>query len=321
MYSSVNHSGFAVRKNLNRNQRNKSFLVPRENSGFLEKKNNSELVYLKRNTLIKRMSIKQRTSKNIFNQKLKKLAKQSKIFNMNYKNFKQVEKRARKCSEKKLIKMDLGNKSESVMFKIDRKIQDLKNFQQIQRKQKNKLYFGKIKKFCRFLRLSKLSKKDLEKFPQKAYSSPLSKKFIECCKLGLKAELEELLNRRNRFLVYEYDYFNMTALHWASKRNHLEIMKILLKKKSNVDAEDIWGRTPLFYAIKNRNEKATLVLLKYNSSPWSNKSENFLKISDNSKIQYYIRQFRFIDMLKVFLKKKDRENFLEKSIKKFVKNN
>jgi ankyrin repeat protein len=42
--------------------------------------------------------------------------------------------------------------------------------------------------------------------------------------------------------------WNFTALHEAVRKNHVEIIKMLLKARVDVSLNDIWGRTPLHYA-------------------------------------------------------------------------
>ena len=55
----------------------------------------------------------------------------------------------------------------------------------------------------------------------------------------------------NKFLVYEFDYIYMTALHWSCKRGNIEISKILIEHKCDIDSEDMIGRTPLYFAVYN----------------------------------------------------------------------
>ena len=43
----------------------------------------------------------------------------------------------------------------------------------------------------------------------------------------------------------------MTALHWACKRGYYKIVQFLIKNGSDLDYEDIIGRTPLYFAIEN----------------------------------------------------------------------
>jgi ankyrin repeat protein len=42
----------------------------------------------------------------------------------------------------------------------------------------------------------------------------------------------------------------MTSLHWAAKKGHVRIVKMLCNNGADVNAKDLIGRTPLFFAIK-----------------------------------------------------------------------
>jgi ankyrin repeat protein len=75
------------------------------------------------------------------------------------------------------------------------------------------------------------------------------------------------LLRIESLLVYEYDEQKQTALHWAVMREHPDIVKILIAKKSNVNARDIIGRTPLFHAAKLNNLKIVKLLLAARANP------------------------------------------------------
>jgi len=76
---------------------------------------------------------------------------------------------------------------------------------------------------------------------------------------------------KNKFLVFDFDFFNMTGLHWAVKRNHIRVVKFLLKYNSFIDRVDIWDRKPLYYAVKNKSESLCYMLLLNDANPWSNK--------------------------------------------------
>ena len=50
-------------------------------------------------------------------------------------------------------------------------------------------------------------------------------------------------------------------MHFAAKRNNPDLMKLLIHYKSDVNARDLNGRTPLFYAAMMNNVKAVAILL------------------------------------------------------------
>ena len=53
--------------------------------------------------------------------------------------------------------------------------------------------------------------------------------------------------------MYQYDYYNMTALHWACKYGYLDIVRMLLHYHADFDALDLMNRTPLSIAIVENN--------------------------------------------------------------------
>lgn len=55
--------------------------------------------------------------------------------------------------------------------------------------------------------------------------------------------------------------FNCTPLICASKRNHVEIIKLLLSQGANIDNPDREGTTPLMYACMGNNYNAIKLLL------------------------------------------------------------
>ena len=62
----------------------------------------------------------------------------------------------------------------------------------------------------------------------------------------------------------------MTGLHWAARRGHYELAEYLLKRKSHVNAMDILGRTPLFFALIKGNLKLFKLLLYHKANVYIN---------------------------------------------------
>lgn len=44
-----------------------------------------------------------------------------------------------------------------------------------------------------------------------------------------KVDIVAKIIRECRYIIYEYDMWNMTALHWAARNNCVEIVKLLIK--------------------------------------------------------------------------------------------
>lgn len=58
-----------------------------------------------------------------------------------------------------------------------------------------------------------------------------------------------------------------TSLHRAAEGQHLEVTKILLDHGANPNSQDDWGQTPLHYANDNTNGRITQLLLKAGAKP------------------------------------------------------
>ncbi len=69
--------------------------------------------------------------------------------------------------------------------------------------------------------------------------------------------VEYLLETRKTYELLQTNYEGKTALHMAAEENHVEVLKILIKKpifKSQLNTKDVYGRTPLDIAIENESD-------------------------------------------------------------------
>jgi hypothetical protein len=55
----------------------------------------------------------------------------------------------------------------------------------------------------------------------------------------------------------------MTALIWAGRGGHVEIVKLLLEHQAEVESRTIFGFTALMYAASNDAAEAVIILLKH----------------------------------------------------------
>lgn len=86
-------------------------------------------------------------------------------------------------------------------------------------------------------------------FSFKPFQKPFSYDFIRAVKIGDYASMITLL-ASNKYLVYDYDYVYMTALHWAAKRNEYEIAEKLITYGADVNAKDIVNTIFFYYLLK-----------------------------------------------------------------------
>ncbi|EAR83390.2 ankyrin repeat protein (macronuclear) [Tetrahymena thermophila SB210] len=107
-------------------------------------------------------------------------------------------------------------------------------------------------------------------FSTKPFEKQYSYEFITAAKHN-NLLLCDFLITKNKYLVYDFDYFYLTALHWASKRGHLKLAQFLIQKGADVNATDILGKTPLYYACQADHIDIVKILLYNKAYPWSNK--------------------------------------------------
>ncbi|CAD8140307.1 unnamed protein product [Paramecium octaurelia] len=105
-------------------------------------------------------------------------------------------------------------------------------------------------------------------FSKKPYEKQYSKEFIHAAKQNKMEEIENYL-QINPYLVFDYDFYNMTALHWACKKGYLQLVEILLKYHSDIDGVDILYRTPLILSIQENHLDVAHFLLMNGAYPWS----------------------------------------------------
>ena len=67
----------------------------------------------------------------------------------------------------------------------------------------------------------------------------------------------------------------MTALHWACKRGHFEIVKLLVENGADIEFQDIIGRPTLYFAIIGGNPKIVKYILDKKADPWSTNAVNY----------------------------------------------
>ncbi|KAL4508518.1 hypothetical protein ABPG72_003822 [Tetrahymena utriculariae] len=124
-------------------------------------------------------------------------------------------------------------------------------------------------------------------FSTKPFEKQYSYEFITAAKHN-NLLLCDFYITKNKYLVYDFDYFYLTALHWASKRGNLKLAQFLIQKGADVNATDIvnfkyvilrsmqflnlqLGKTPLYYACQANHIETVKILLYSKAYPWSNK--------------------------------------------------
>ena len=81
------------------------------------------------------------------------------------------------------------------------------------------------------------------------------------------AKVAELLIKKGVNTDIVVDEYGRTPLHWAAEYGHLEIVKVLIENKANVNEADNNGRAPLHWVIEQKNVEMVKFLMDKGADP------------------------------------------------------
>ena len=182
-------------------------------------------------------------------------------------NYKKEKNNKNNDNNSKNIDISEIKKLSTIYFE---KIEKINFNQSILPKNKEELY-KKIKQSIitaskHFKRLS-IKLKDFLSYKSNKYSFtyPQTNDLIRNIKSNNYLDVIILLNNY-KYLVFDFDFFQQTPLHWAAKRNFYKIIPKLTSLGSNVNAVDYLGRTPLHVAVMENNLESTVFLFLFLSA-------------------------------------------------------
>ncbi|CAD8127621.1 unnamed protein product [Paramecium sonneborni] len=174
----------------------------------------------------------------------------------------------------------------------------LKFFGQSQRK-RNRRKVELLRRSLKKIKLLGLSIVDViqkQVFSKKAFSCQFSKEFIFASKQNRIEQMQSFLIT-HPYLVFQYDYYNMTALHWACKYGWLDMVRLLLHYHADFDALDLMNRTPLSIAIMENHQEIVKLLLNHGAYPWSTGLTDLnAPLERNPEIKRIVSQARKIQL-------------------------
>ncbi|CDW76885.1 ankyrin repeat-containing protein [Stylonychia lemnae] len=187
----------------------------------------------------------------------------------------------------------------------------------------------------RFAKALKATIKDMKKYniecgdnicgmlPKVPYEKPETERFLKAVKLDKIHTVWQML-QDDKFLVHQFDHLHQYGLHFAAKRNNPEMIKLLLFNKSDVNAKDINGRTPLFYACMMNHVRATSVLLSNMGNAFSMDREGTKldEVTSNSEILKMISKGKSFQVIMKFVPHGKRlDKLREMGVENFNKEN
>ena len=168
----------------------------------------------------------------------------------------------------------------------------------IKAKLTKKNLFRKFKKVLIFLssKLSNISiflNEIIENYrkPKHSYYFPNSHDLFFAIK-SKDIKLTEKILDSKKYLVLDFDYFKMTALHFAAKYDFYQIIPKLFEYGSHMNDKNYIGDTALLISVKHKYMMSTIFLLLYMASP-------FVKDKDGLSALYYSKfDFKLNTILK-----------------------
>ncbi|CDW80221.1 ankyrin repeat-containing protein [Stylonychia lemnae] len=172
-------------------------------------------------------------------------------------------------------------------------------------------------------------KMDLKQFisdnvmPTEPYERPGSQKFINAAKSGDYEAVQQMI-QSNKYFVYDFDHINQTALHWAAKRNHKDIVNLLIQNGANVNHVDMviiiiliflkGGRTALYLATKESNFACVKLLLAASAVPLhkTNSNKTAFDVVKESMIERYLTKAQLLYICLKLIPPKKRAQVWEK---------
>ena len=142
--------------------------------------------------------------------------------------------------------------------------------------------------------------------------------------------IEYLIKKNYNYALFR-DEFGQTAFHICAKRNIYQIVQLLISRLGDINAKDVYGRTPLIYAAENGHMEMICVLLFKFADPdisdnKGKKAIDYVNLNKklNNKEEYNIeRVLSFTRIVQLFdrimVNEKDYDKFIGNSLKYLFK--
>ena len=137
-----------------------------------------------------------------------------------------------------------------------------------------------------------------------------SKNYDVCC----------AIIEKHKYLVLDFDYYYLTPLHWAVKKNFYEFIPKLLDYGSLINFLNFSGDSPLHIAVKNNFYDSACILLYYLASPFIKDREGKkpIEIANDFDMKSLLERIIKIYYASFFKRTADQQKFIRNNLWIFI---
>ncbi|KRW99374.1 Ankyrin repeat-containing domain [Pseudocohnilembus persalinus] len=119
-----------------------------------------------------------------------------------------------------------------------------------------------------------------------------NQKFFKADKQKIAMQLKKALKYLSKLKI-DLEELYQTALHWACKRNNYEIAMNIIKHGADIDQKDLFGRSPLYFAIQSGDLRIAQGLLLEGATPFTfNKQIKYREmVQPGGKMEQLLNRF------------------------------
>ena len=157
------------------------------------------------------------------------------------------------------------------------------------------------------------------KLPKICYTYRHTKELI----FAIKTKNLDLCNRildNHKYIVLDYDYYFLTPLHWAVKKNFYEIIPKLIEYGSIINFQNFIGDTPLHVAVKQNYYECVSLLLVNLASPFMKDKDGRkpIDLTEDFQMKKLLEKIMNYHYLSLFKKNSNQFEFIQKKITLYI---
>ena len=179
------------------------------------------------------------------------------------------------------------------------------------------LILQKFKKWIiyiyQYIKMRYLSLDEIKKFKSinQSFTFLLTESLISSIK-SKNYDLSCSIIENHKYLVLDFDYYYLTPLHYAVKKNFLELIPKLLEYGSRIDSLNFTGDSPLHVAVKDNLFDSACILLYYLASPFIKDKEGKkpIEVTDDFDMKSLLERTMKIHYLSLFQKSINQQKFI-----------